>query len=129
MEPAKLVDPPADQLVPLSKPPLALARTKKGVSKAAVKVLGPTGEELFNEMPFDKLRTEVESKFNLQDDFTLVVNDQTHYEVNSVPSLQMALRWAIGHGRLLLLRVKEGVPTRVSPIFGPKPTLEPGEDY
>ena len=129
-EAPKLVDPPADQLVPLSKPPLAFARTKKSVSKAAVKVHGPTGEEvLFNEMPFNKLRTEVESEFNLQDDFTLVVLDQTRYEVNSVPSLQIALRWAIQHGRLLMLSVRLGVPTMPSPIFGPKPTLKPGEDY
>ena len=78
-EPPKLVDPPAEQLVALSKPPLAGPRTKKGVSKASVKVVGPTGEEAhFNEMPLNRLRTEVQCKFNLKgDDFTLVVRDET----------------------------------------------------
>ena len=66
-EPPKLVDPPAEQLVALSKPPLAGPRTKKGVSKASVKVAGPNGEVvLFAEMPLDRLRTEVQSKFNLE---------------------------------------------------------------
>ena len=130
-EAPKLVDPPADQLVPLSKPPLALARTKKGVSKASVKVMGPSGEEVhFNEMPFNRLRTEVQFKFNIQgDDFTLVMLDQTHFEVNSEPALKIALGWSIQHGRLLMLRVKLERPSVPSPTFGAKPTLEPGEDY
>ena len=130
-EPPKLLDPPAEQLVALSKPPLAGPRTKKGVSKASVKVTGPSGEEaLFAEMPLDRLRTEVQSKFNIQGDFTLVVRDETRYDVESQPALEIALRWAIQHYRFLVLSVKEGSPTLPSrTIYGPKPILEPGQEY
>ena len=129
-EPPKLVDPPAEQLVALSKPPLVGPRTKKGVSKASVKVVGPTGEEAhFNEMPLNRLRTEVQCKFNLKGDFTLVVRDETRYEVNSEPTLEIALRWAIQHGRLLMLSVKLGLPTVPSPIFGVRPIPVPGQEY
>ena len=130
-EPPKLVDPPAEQLVALSKPPLAGPRTKKSASKASVKVAGPSGEEaLFAEMPLDRLRTEVQSKFNIQGDFTLVVRDETRYGVDSQPALEIALRWAIQHYRFLVLSVKEGSPTLPSQtIYGPKPILEPGQEY
>ena len=64
-------------------------------------------------MPLNRLRTEVQCKFNLKgDDFTLVVRDETRYEVESQPALQIALKWAIQHGRLLMLSVKLGFPRR-----------------
>ena len=128
-EPPKLVDPPADQLVALSGPPLAARRTKKSASKASVKVTGPSGEEVhFNEMPFDKLRIEVQSKFNIQGDFTLVVRDESRYGVDSQPALELALRSAIQHYRFLVLSVEEGSPP-LCRIYGPKPILEPGQEY
>ena len=129
-EPPKLLDPPAEQLVALSNPPLAVRRTKKSVSKASVRVVGPTGEEVhFNEMPLNRLRTEVQFKFNIRGDFTLVVRDQSRFGVDSQPALEIALRCAIQHGRFLVLSVEEGSPTLPSPIYGPKPILEPGEEY
>ena len=108
-EPPKLVDPPPEQLVALSRPPLAFARTKKGVSKASVKVIGLSGEEAhFNEMPLKRLLTEVQVKFNIQQDFALVVRDETRYDVDTEPALQIALKWAIQHGFLLVLSVNLG---------------------
>ena len=58
-----------------------------------------------------------------------MVRDETRYEVTSEPTLQIALRWAIEHGRLLMLRVKLGFPTVPSPIFGVRPIPVPGQEY
>ena len=63
-------------------------------------------------------------------DFTLVVRDETRYGVDSQPALELALRWAIQHYRFLVLSVKEGSPTLPSrTLYGPKPILEPGQEY
>ena len=58
-----------------------------------------------------------------------MVRDETRYDVESQPALEIALRWAIQHYRLLVLSVKVGLPTLPSGIFGPRPILESGQEY
>ena len=58
-----------------------------------------------------------------------MVRDETRYDVESQPALEIALKCAIQHGRLLMLSVKLGLPTLPSGVFGPRPILEPGQEY